>query len=114
MLAFIYRESNDKVVITSLDGEADTRDLALPEVPSQNQYDILNTLSTLPLNTGVIVDAEFGEDTIFNMVDLNSFVVPGAEATVEEKVKDPDFLNTLATVGTALLQEMMDEPRILH
>jgi hypothetical protein len=114
MLAFIYREGNDKVVITSLDGEADTRDLALPETPSQNQYDILNSLSTLPLNAGVIVDAEFGEDTVFNMVEMKSFMIPGAETTVEEKAKDPNFLNTLTTVGNALLQEIMDEPRILH
>jgi len=114
MLAFVYRESNDKVVITSLDGEADTRDVDLPESPSQNQYDILNILSTLPLNAGVIVDAEFGEDTVFNMVDLKSFMIPGAEATVKEKAKDPKFLNTLATVGNSLLQELMNEPRILH
>ena len=114
MLAFVYRESNDKVVITSLDGEADTRDLDLPDNPSQNQYDILNSLSTLPLNAGVIVDVEFGEDTVFNMVDLKSFMVPGVESTVEEQVKDPNFLITLTTVGNALLQELMDEPRILH
>ncbi len=114
MLAFVYRESNDKVVITSLDGEADTRDLDLPDGPSKNQHDVWNSLSTLPLNTGIIVDAEFGEDTIFNMVDLKSFMVPGEAATVEEQVKDPSFLTTLATVGNALLQEMINEPRILH
>ncbi len=114
MLALIYRESGNKVVITSLDGDADSRDLHLPDGPSKHQYDMLNSLSSLPLNAGIIVDAEFGEGTVSNMVDLKSFLVPGESATIEEKVKDPDFLNTLATVGNSLLQDIMNEPRILH
>jgi len=112
MLAFVYREGNDKVVVTSLDGEANTQDLDLSG-PFENPYDIRKVLTTLPPNAGIIVDVEFGKDDV-SMVDLKSFLIPGVEATVEEKAKDPNFLNTLATVGNALLQEMMDEPRILH
>ena len=113
MLAFVYRESNDKVVITSLDGEANTQDLDLSGAPFENPYDIRKVLTTLPPNAGIIVDVEFGKDDV-SMVDLKSFMIPGVGTTVEEKAKDPNFLNTLTTVANALLQEMMDEPRILH
>ena len=112
MLAFVYRESNDKVVITSLDGEATTRDLDLSDAPYENPYDIRKILVTLPSNTGIIVDAEFDKDNV-HMVDLKSFMVSG-EATVKEKAKDPEFLNTLITVGNAVIEGLMDEPRILH
>jgi len=112
MLAFVYRESSDKVVITSLDGEANTQNLDLSGAPFENPYDIRKILVTLPSNAGIIVDAEFDKGNV-DMVDLKSFMIPGEE-TVKEKAKDPNFLNTLTTVGNAVIQGLMDDPRILH
>jgi hypothetical protein len=113
MLAFVYRESNDKVVITSLDGEANTQALDLSGAPFENPYDIRKILVTLPSNAGIIVDAEFDKDNV-HMIDLKSFMVSGEEGTVKEKAKDPQFLDTLTTVGNAVIQGFMNEPRILH
>lgn len=115
MLAVVYRESNESLTLTELTDSKATHTLTLPEDPTTEQYASWQSFITLPLNMGVIADVELTEKgTISNMINLKSFMVPGEADTVENRIKDPIFVETLANVAAGVLQEMISEPRVLH
>ena len=114
MLAFIYREISNKVVVTELVEDRNTHDLNLPDDSPETRAELWNWLSSMPLNTGIIVDMEINEGTVSNLINLKQFMLPDPTITVEDRAKDSSFVDTLAGVAESLLQDIMNEPRVLH
>lgn len=112
MLAIIYKEESDKLVLTELDS-ATTRELTLPEGPNEYQYQSFQEMSALPTNTGVIVSFELDDNgAISQCVNLKSFMIP--EGTIQNKILDESFRNLLSGVGQNLLDLETQVTRVLH